>query len=153
MACSRVLPYKRSRSRWINIHCDMSCMVQACYGHTEGAAGTTGLLLAIQSTSQRSAAGITCLRDMNLYVSAAVADWEKRTGPAPMLPRLLGPLCGTMLAGVILCTSCMDLKGLSRARNRVHCSSSQPRQNACPSYTGAHSADLVDGNRSTLNWR
>ena len=83
----------------------ISCVVQACYGHTEGAAGTTGLLLAIQSMSQRSAAGIMCLRDVNPYVSAAIADWEKRTGLAPLLPRQRGALCETLLAGVILCTS------------------------------------------------
>ena len=78
-------------------------MIQACYGHTEGAAGTTGLLLAIQSMSQRCAAGIMCLRDMNPYVSAAVADWAKRAGDAPMLPRQLGALSEALLAGVMLC--------------------------------------------------
>ena len=79
-------------------------MMQACYGHTEGAAGTTGLLLAIKSMSQCSAAGIMCLRNMNPYVSAAVDDWAKRAGHAPMLPRQLGALCQALLAGMTLCT-------------------------------------------------
>ena len=80
----------------------MRSFMQACYGHTEGAAGTTGLLLATQSISQRSAAGIMCLRDMNPYVSAAVADWTKRTGHAPLLPRQLGSACQASLAGLLL---------------------------------------------------
>lgn len=80
----------------------MRSFVQACYGHTEGAAGTTGLLLAMQSISQRSAAGIMCLRDMNPYVSAAVADWTKRAGHAPLLPRQLGSACQASLAGGLL---------------------------------------------------
>ena len=76
--------------------------MQACYGHTEGAAGMTGLLLAMQSVSQHSAAGIMCLRSMNPYVSAAVADWTKRAGHAPLLPRQLGSACQASLAGVSL---------------------------------------------------
>lgn len=74
-------------------------MLQACYGHTEGAAGTTGLLLAVQSMAQRSAAGIMCLREVNPYVGAAVADWATRAGHGPALPRQLGALCEASLAG------------------------------------------------------
>ena len=81
--------------------------MQACYGHTEGAAGTTGLLLAVESMTKPSAVGIMCLRDMNPYVSAAVADWAKRAGLAPMLPRQLGPLQGISLAGVRLDPECL----------------------------------------------
>jgi hypothetical protein len=74
--------------------------MQACYGHTEGTAGTTGLLLAVQSISQRSAAAIMCLRDMNPYVGAAIADWTKHAGHAPLLPRQLASACQASLAGM-----------------------------------------------------
>ena len=74
-------------------------VLQACYGHTEGAAGTTGLLLAMQSVTQRSAAGIMCLRDVNPYVSAAVSEWAKRAGQGQLLPRQHGLLCRADLAG------------------------------------------------------
>ena len=74
-------------------------VLQACYGHTEGAAGTTGLLLAMQSVTQRSAASIMCLRDVNPYVSAAVSEWAKRTGQGQLLPRQHGLLCQEALAG------------------------------------------------------
>lgn len=97
---------KHTRLRWDTIlHSSdrlILCVIQACYGHTEGAAGITGLLLAMQSMLQRSAAGIMSLRDMNPYVSAAVADWAKQAGLAPMLPRQLCALSEISLAGMMV---------------------------------------------------
>ena len=43
---------------------------QACYGHTEGAAGVTGLLMAAGALQSRTLPGIMCLRRINPYVQA-----------------------------------------------------------------------------------
>lgn len=72
----------------------MHLLVQACYGHTEGAAGVTGAFLAVEALRNRTAPGITGLRETNPYVAAALADWRRRSGRSPLLPR------GTTLHGV-----------------------------------------------------
>lgn len=53
-------------------------------------AGLTGLLLAATALSQQSVAPIKHLRNVNPYVTAAVADWERRSG-RPLLPLQAGP--------------------------------------------------------------
>ena len=62
-------------------------LVQACYGHTEGAAGLTGAFLAVGALANSRAPGIMSLREMNPYVAAALADWRRRSGRSPLLPR------------------------------------------------------------------
>jgi hypothetical protein len=64
---------------------------QACYGHTEGAAGLTGAFLALEALRNAGAPGIMCLRELNPYVVAALADWRRRSGCSPLLPRGLTP--------------------------------------------------------------
>ena len=62
--------------------------VKSCYGHTEGAAGLTGLLMAAQAASQRCAAPVMHLRSINPYVEAALGDWHKGSGHlAGAIPR------------------------------------------------------------------
>ena len=61
--------------------------VKSCYGHTEGAAGLTGLLLAAQAAGQQCAAPVMHLRSMNPYVVAALGDWQKSSGLAAAIPR------------------------------------------------------------------
>lgn len=73
--------------------------LQACYGHTEGAAGITGAFLAITALRERYAPGIVGLRNMNPYVAAALGDWEKRSGRQPLLPRTTTLHCIPFLAG------------------------------------------------------
>ena len=71
--------------------------MQACYGHTEGAAGVTGALLAAGALARRMAPGIVNLRDVNPYVGAAAADWGRGgggvggSGRAAVLPRQTAP--------------------------------------------------------------
>ena len=60
---------------------------KSCYGHTEGAAGLTGLLLASGMDSHQAAPAIMHLRFMNPYVQAALGDWGTAGGRALHLPR------------------------------------------------------------------
>ena len=60
---------------------------KSCYGHTEGAAGLTGLLLAACMAGQQTAPAIMHLRTINPYVAAAVADWGGQGGKRLHLPR------------------------------------------------------------------
>jgi len=48
--------------------------VKSCYGHTEGAAGATGLLFALNFASNGLLAPIMCLRNMNPYVASALGS-------------------------------------------------------------------------------
>lgn len=74
---------------------------QACYGHTEGAAGITGAFLAVTALRQRMAPGIMGSREINPYVSAALTDWRKRSGYSPLLPRATTLHGVPSLAGVL----------------------------------------------------
>ncbi len=49
--------------------------VKSCYGHTEGTAGITGLLLALGAAQQRLLPPVVNLRDMNPYVAAALGGF------------------------------------------------------------------------------
>ena len=61
--------------------------IKSCYGHTEGAAGITGLLLAAQMASRLCVAPIMHLRNMNPYVEAALGDWQNHSHIAATVPR------------------------------------------------------------------
>lgn len=64
--------------------------LQACYGHTEGAAGLTGVLMATGVASRQQCPGIMCLRNINSYVSAALGDWaQKGSSAGSFAPRQL----------------------------------------------------------------
>lgn len=67
------------------------CLLQACYGHTEGTAGVTGALLATGALHRQMAPGITNLREVNPYVEAAAADWRRHGGRHAVLPRQTAP--------------------------------------------------------------
>ena len=60
---------------------------KSCFGHTEGAAGLTGLLLAASVVSQDIVPAIMHLRGMNPYVQAALADWSKSGHTVTQVPR------------------------------------------------------------------
>jgi hypothetical protein len=47
----------------------------------------TGALLAVAALQQAAAPGVMCLRGVNPYVGAALGDWRKRAGEAPLVPR------------------------------------------------------------------
>lgn len=81
---------------------------KACFGHTEGAAGLTGALLALQPLARALCPPIMHLCALNPYVTAALGGWA-RHGPQTLtaaLPRLLCPgrpspgLCGTSSFGM-----------------------------------------------------
>ena len=50
--------------------------VKSCYGHTEGTAGITGLLLALGASQQQLLPPVVNLRDMNPYVAAALGGFS-----------------------------------------------------------------------------
>ena len=61
---------------------------QACYGHTEGAAGLAGALLALCVTTSSGAPGVQHLRSVNPYVAAALVEWRSHgDSAAPIVPR------------------------------------------------------------------
>lgn len=80
---------------------------KACYGHTEGAAGLSGLLLAAGALGSQSAAPIMHLRACNPHVALALAEVaqgcvvpvQPSGGPATPLWHMTGVLldCGDTL--------------------------------------------------------
>ena len=74
--------------------------MQACFGHTEGAAGVTGALMAAGALAQHMAPGITNLRNANPYVEAAAADWRTGGGHAAVFPRQTAPTAATLVSFV-----------------------------------------------------
>lgn len=60
---------------------------KSCFGHTEGAAGLTGLLLAVGSLQDCRRPPIMHLTGMNPHVGAALADWQRQMGLDAVVPR------------------------------------------------------------------
>ena len=50
--------------------------VKSCFGHTEGAAGLTGALLAMGALNSRLLPGIIGLRNVNPYVASTLDQWK-----------------------------------------------------------------------------
>eukprot|EP00887_Chlorella_sp_A99_P003340 scaffold26.g3340.t1 len=75
---------------------------KSCYGHTEGAAGLSGLLLAMSAQRQEATAPIMHLRSVSPYVEAALADWNRRSGAPVHAAR---QAAAAVLAGGELCGS------------------------------------------------
>jgi 3-oxoacyl-(acyl-carrier-protein) synthase/acyl carrier protein len=86
---------------------------KSCFGHTEGAAGLTGLLAAMGSLRQAMVPGIMHLREINPYVTSALGDWTRQRGgahagaaaprqkaPAPVLLGDAAMLTGTSSFGM-----------------------------------------------------
>lgn len=67
--------------------------VKSCYGHTEGTAGITGLLLAAGAAQQQLLPPIVNLRSMNPYVGAALSGFggSNGSGSSVALPRQAAP--------------------------------------------------------------
>eukprot|EP00887_Chlorella_sp_A99_P003342 scaffold26.g3342.t1 len=64
---------------------------KSCYGHTEGAAGLTGLLLATQVVGHKAVPPVMHLRATNPHVESSFADWQKTYGLAASVPRAAAP--------------------------------------------------------------
>ena len=60
---------------------------QACYGHTEGAAGLAGAMTAAALCCSALAPPVTTLRQLNPYMAAAASDWRARQGMQAEIPR------------------------------------------------------------------
>ncbi|KAK9803996.1 hypothetical protein WJX72_011444 [[Myrmecia] bisecta] len=65
--------------------------VKSCYGHTEGAAGLTGALLAIQSLQHKVAAPVMHLRSINPYVDNALSELQKQHRMRASIARVEAP--------------------------------------------------------------
>lgn len=88
---------------------DGTARMQACYGHTEGAAGLTGALYALGALAQAQAPGIMCLRDVNPYVSSALHDWGASMPPFAPRQTAPGPVRDAALSSACLVLSVMAL--------------------------------------------
>ena len=84
-------------------HAQTPSAVQSCHGHTEGAAGITGALLAIAVLTQHSSPPLVNLRQINPHVEAAFGDWRKRAGAAVAVPRQLQPQPSSMVSMSHVC--------------------------------------------------
>ncbi len=87
--------------------------VKACFGHTEGAAGLTGLLAALQPLALRARPAIMHLRSLNPYVSAALGEWGVRHARTAALPRQAAPWVASDPAGLVPGASPEALSGAS----------------------------------------
>jgi len=65
--------------------------VKACYGHTEGAAGIHGAMLAVLAVQARSVPSVMHSRQLNPYVDAALGDWQAASHVTGIIPRV--PSC------------------------------------------------------------
>ena len=52
---------------------------KSCFGHTEGAAGLTGMLLAVESCAARAMAPVMHLRNCNPHVATALESWQAKS--------------------------------------------------------------------------
>jgi hypothetical protein len=61
--------------------------IKSCYGHTEGAAGITGLFMVAQITSRHCVSPSMHLNSVNAYIEAALTDWQMNGQLAASMPR------------------------------------------------------------------
>lgn len=73
--------------------------VKSVYGHTEGAAGLTGLLLAQAQLDASCQPSVMHLRGMNPYVQAALQDWRKSHSATAVIQRQSSPAVASQAAG------------------------------------------------------
>ena len=71
---------------------------KSCFGHTEGAAGLTGALLATMALQQQALPPVVGLREVNPYVAAALGDWHSRHSLPAVLPRQQAPMAAAAAA-------------------------------------------------------
>ena len=80
--------------------------VKACYGHTEGAAGIHGAMLAVLAVQGRGVPSVMHSRQLNPYVDAAVGDWQAAsnvTGIIPRVPPRNHPMQGSSAEALTQC--------------------------------------------------
>ena len=118
---------------------------KSCYGHTEGTAGLTGTLLAAAGMQHQLLPPIVNLRELNPYVSAALADWRSRHGLAAAPSRQLAPCAhlagagGEPLAG----TSSFGMSGVN----------AHALLSAAPAASLAAGADAATASSAAITWQ
>ena len=75
--------------------------VKSVYGHTEGAAGLTGILMAAAALQNAAAAPVANLGALNPYVASALEGWTKAgSSSAAAVPRQHAPAVDLLPAHV-----------------------------------------------------
>jgi acyl transferase domain-containing protein len=87
--------------------------VKACFGHTEGAAGLTGALLALQALNAAAAPAVMHLRTPNAYVEAALGDWGRQHALHAHVPRQLAPGQQCPLGSALAGSSSFGMSGVN----------------------------------------
>eukprot|EP00951_Prasinocladus_malaysianus_P020204 scaffold165037_cov48-Prasinocladus_malaysianus.AAC.1 len=90
--------------------------VKSCFGHTEGAAGITGLWMAAFGLQYQAGPGIMHLRTPNPHVTAAWQDWVSKGNLHPWVPRECGAGSMTGFQSVVGSTSSFGISGVN-----AHC--------------------------------
>ena len=85
--------------------------IKSCFGHTEGAAGLTGLFLAIAAAHSTISAPIMHLHSTNTYVEGALGDWKSEHRLAAAVPRQASS--GANLSGALAGTSSFGMSGVN----------------------------------------
>lgn len=85
--------------------------VKSCYGHTEGAAGLTGVLLAVQAVGHMARPAVMHCRNLNSYVETALSDWGKQHRVSAAIPRQAA--AGAAAAGALGGTSSFGMSGVN----------------------------------------
>jgi acyl transferase domain-containing protein len=89
---------------------------KACYGHTEGTAGITGLFLSTQAMRHEQISAVLHLRNMNPHVGSAIRDWghsPRGTKSLAYLPRQVGPNPGHSHSAMLFGTSSFGMSGVN----------------------------------------
>jgi hypothetical protein len=99
-------------------HADTGTLLpQACFGHTEGAAGLTGVLAALHVAAAHAAPAVNCLRTVNAHVCAALRGWSSAAAAAPALPRQAAPHVTPLAANArVSGTACLVRSCMARSR-------------------------------------
>jgi Beta-ketoacyl synthase, C-terminal domain len=87
--------------------------VKSCYGHTEGAAGLTGTLFALQELAMSCRPAVMNLRNTNPYIQAAFTDWMRTHKLTPSVPRSTAPSSFHMPSQRVVGTSSFGMSGVN----------------------------------------
>jgi acyl transferase domain-containing protein len=82
---------------------------KSCFGHTEGAAGLTGLVAAAGAAHHQSSPAIMHLRTVNPYVESALSGWGDSSRLAAHIPRQTAPHMSANVSG----TSSFGMSGVN----------------------------------------
>ena len=73
--------------------------MKACFGHSEGAAGIHGALLAILAVQDVAAPPVMHSRSLNAYVMNAIADWKTSCNLTAIVPKVfICSVCGPCIS-------------------------------------------------------